>query len=62
MEAPEFLNEGDPKPKRKYVSEYQVECPVCKYRRTSIWEPTYCNHNQEEEATPTPMVKMVRIQ
>lgn len=38
-----------------------VECPVCKYKRISYKRVAKCNHNQDEEGTPTPVAKMVDV-
>lgn len=49
------------RPKRKYVKDRLVECPLCKHRKISFWDPTVCNHNQDEEGEPTPLVYCIEV-
>ena len=41
--------------KKKMVKEREVICPVCKVVKKSFWDPSRCNHNQEEEGEPLPL-------
>lgn len=48
--------------KRRLVKQRAVKCPTCKKVRTSIWEPSMCNHDQEEEGIPLPLAKCSDLQ